>query len=256
MNDTVRHHDESASLVDTHCHIDLYPSPADVLQRCEAERIYTVAVTNAPSVFSHTQSLCGGKRYVRAALGLHPELMRTHAHELNLMWPLLDQTRYVGEIGLDYTTTDESERRVQRDAFDQILSHCATYGNKVLTVHSRRAAADVLAAVGQRFAGTVILHWFSGTLKQADAAAASGFYFSVNTAMIRSAASQKLIARLPPERILTETDGPFVTTGGRPSHPADTALVVEYLSRLWRTSTEDTRAGVLSNFHDLLTPSA
>ena len=55
----------------------------------------------------------------------------------------------------------------------------------------------------------MILHWFSGTYKELDQAIADGYFFSVNGAMVRSAKGQALVMRMPRERILTETDGPY-----------------------------------------------
>src|SRR5262245_48973135 len=99
---------------------------------------------------------------------MQPPLVAAGAAELAAVWPLLEQTRFVGEIGLDYVTQDQAERRLQRDLFARILERCAETGDKILTVHSRRSARDVIAAVGDRFPGTVILHWFSGTTAELD----------------------------------------------------------------------------------------
>ena len=58
--------------------------------------------------------------FIRAAVGLHPELVRTHGGEVERMSQMLDETRYVGEIGLDYTTPDKEERRRQQEVFAEI----------------------------------------------------------------------------------------------------------------------------------------
>ena len=63
------------ALVDAHCHIDLYQSPQAIVEQAEAQHIYTIAVTNAPSVFSHNAGLTAGSKYVRPTLGLRPELV-------------------------------------------------------------------------------------------------------------------------------------------------------------------------------------
>src|SRR5262245_6996076 len=99
--------------VDTHCHVDLFPNPADVIARAESAGICTIAVTNAPRVFAHTQALASKSQFVRAALGLHPELVATHGQELDRLLELLPQTRFVGEVGLDFVTTDQDVRRRQ-----------------------------------------------------------------------------------------------------------------------------------------------
>jgi TatD DNase family protein len=168
------------------------------------------------------------------------------------MWPLLEETRFVGEVGLDYVTKDEAERRLQRDVFARILERCASFGNKIVTVHSRRSARDVIAAVGHAFPGKVILHWFSGTPAEVDQALAQGLYFSVNPAMTLSRSGQSLIARIPRERTLTETDGPFVEVGGQPAQPKDVIRVIDFLAGLWGVPPTAVRETVAENFTQLL----
>lgn len=237
-----------ASLVDAHCHVDLYRDPQAIIDASESSRIYTLAVTNAPSVFRHTQQLVAGKKFVRAAVGLHPELARTHAHEVDQLASLLKVTRFVGEIGLDNTERDKEVRQTQRRVFDMILRQCATYGDKVLTVHSRRASRDVLDAIGTDYPGSVILHWFSGPLRDISVAAARGFYFSVNPAMIRSSNGQRIIASIPQDRLLTETDGPFTTIHERACEPGDVQEVVDFIAHQWDTDVLEMRAKVEDNF--------
>ena len=239
-------------LVDTHCHVDLYPNPMALVRRLEASRIYTLAVTNAPSVFRHTAVLTKGKRFVRPALGLHPQLAAERANELNIMWQQLPNTRYVGEVGLDYTTASSSERTKQRNVFDAIISRCHEAADKVLTVHSRRAAEDVVDAFGEAFRGTVILHWYSGPRRILERAVSRGFYFSINTAMAGSKRSMDMLNTIPREYVLTETDGPFVSNGGKPVQPEDIVSVVSALAESWQLSEAETRKVLYENFARLL----
>lgn len=240
-------------LIDTHCHLDLYPDPPALLRRIEAAGVQTIAVTNAPSVFFHTDQLAAKSRCVRAALGLHPELVKTHARERPLFWEQLPKTRFIGEVGLDYVTNDANERELQRQVFREVLDRCAATGDKVLTVHSRRAASDVIDMVGGGFRGVVILHWFSGSMREADRARLNGLYFSVNTAMIRSKSGQALIERMDPDFVLTETDGPFVTLGKEPAAPPDVSLVVRHLAGVWQMTEDEAREKVLTTFSRALT---
>jgi len=239
-------------LVDTHCHLDLYPDPAALLCRIEELRIYTIAVTNAPSVFSHTRRLTEKSRFVRAALGLHPELVKTHAHERELFWKHLPETRYVGEVGLDYITNDSADRALQREVFSEVLERCAAAGEKLITVHSRRAASTVIDMVGKDFPGTVILHWFSGTVREADRASANGLYFSINPSMVRTNSGKALIERMDPSRVLTETDGPFVSVGKEAATPPDTLIVIRHLATLWQVTETEAADRVLLTFRKTL----
>ncbi|HVS69822.1 MAG TPA: Qat anti-phage system TatD family nuclease QatD [Phycisphaerae bacterium] len=238
--------------VDTHCHVDLFPDPAAVVAACERARVYTIAVTNAPFVFKNTQELAATSTFVRPAAGLHPELVESHGEQIESLLDLLTQTRYVGEVGLDYVVKNDRLHERQRELFQRIISRCAKLGNKILTIHSRRAAKDVIAIIGENFPGRIILHWFSGSVKEAEDALAAGFYFSINVAMVRAASGRKIISLLPKDRVLTESDGPFVKENGEGALPTSVERVVESLSEIWKIGPEDCGALVFNNFRRLL----
>src|SRR5579871_2189875 len=138
-------------LVDTHCHVDLYPDYLAVIEEVEREKIATIAVTTTPSVFRACQELTDKKRFVRPALGFHPELAYQRQSELGILRELFGETRYIGEVGLDFITTDQPNRKAQRSVFDTVLEECAHYGDKIVTIHSRRAAAEVVEMIGPDF---------------------------------------------------------------------------------------------------------
>jgi TatD DNase family protein len=234
-------------LVDTHCHLDLFPDPTSVAREAEDRSISTIAVTNAPSLFFFTSNLAQSSRHIRAALGLHPELVATHGHEIDAFLATLYQTRYVGEIGLDYSSGDQDLRQKQRTILGRILTACAQAKNKVLTLHSRRAAGDVIDHIGKDFPGTVILHWFSGSQKELRRGLEFGFYFSVNPAMTQSESGRKLISLMPFDRILTETDGPFVRVGDSPAQPYDVRSVIGYLAKAWQKPGDAVEQQVVTN---------
>lgn len=241
-------------LHDTHFHLDLYPDPRSLLLQIEAARTHTVAVTNTPSVFPATAALVSEARYVRPAIGLHPELAAERRGELDLFWQHLPTTRYVGEIGLDYVTRDPHNRAHQRRVFSSIIERCDAAGGKVLTVHSRRAESDVIAAIGEGFNGSVVLHWYSGSFKNLELAVEHGFYFSVNPAMVKGKRFPALLDRIPRDRLLLETDGPFVSVENRPATPHDTAGVIRRVAHLWEMTAEEAARGIQQNFKSLLCP--
>jgi TatD DNase family protein len=242
---------KAGSRVDTHCHLDLFPDVAAAIRQTEAAGVLTVAVTNAPSVYSRLVEIVGTSDVIRVALGLHPELAHERQGELPLFHQLIERTKYVGEVGLDYTTPDEAQRRVQRMVLDAIVESCSRTGRKLVTVHSRRAADDVVDAFGV-FRGTYILHWYSGSLRALRRALANGAYVSVNPAMVRSESSMKLMSHVPQERILTETDGPFVAIGGRPAQPSDVDHAIQGLARLWEVNDDVAQDVVYNNFSRML----
>ena len=243
--------ERTQAFVDAHCHIDLYKLPQRVIEQAEIEHVYTIAVTNAPSVFAHTAALVAGSKYVHPAIGLHPELVHSHKHELEAFRTCLSQTRYVGEIGLDYSTSDEELRSAQRLVLSTIAGWVNDCGDKVLTVHSRRATRDVISILSG-IKAKIILHWFSGTKKELERAISCGFFFSVNSAMLHSETGRALVLQIPRERVLTETDGPFIQDGSAPATPTTVKATVRGLAELWGQSPDDLQAATLHNFRILL----
>lgn len=238
---------DPATFVDAHFHFDLFRQPAPLLSEIERLAVRTLAVTNAPSVFHHTLTISRSSRWLLPAVGLHPELVAERGHELAAMWPMLEQTRYVGEIGLDYVTNDSENRRRQKSVFSQIVARAAAYGDKVLSVHSRRSSADILSIIGERFPGMVILHWFSGTRRELERAVECGCYFSVGPAMVRSKTGLALVASIPRDRILTETDGPFVQVEANPAKPSDIPQVVKAIADIWEAEFSETKSVISRN---------
>lgn len=242
----------STVILDTHFHLDLSTDPASTVRQIDAARVYTVAVTNAPSVFPATENLVRGSKYVRAALGLHPELAVERAGEFALFRRYLPQTRYVGEVGLDYVTTVERDRKTQRRVFEAVIAECRAARGKVVTIHSRRAAADVIDVVGAGFPGAWILHWYSGSRTVLSRAISMGAYFSVNSAMAESEKSETLVREIPPDRILIESDGPFISIDGRPATPMALSGVVRRLAEWWKVDLTEARIRLSANARSLL----
>ncbi len=240
------------NFLDTHFHLDLFQNADQIASQINDARIYTIAVTNTPSVFHFTQSLERKYPYIRAALGLHPQLALERAAEIPLMWDLINETKYIGEIGLDYGKLTEDQKVAQRRIFDQIISKCAELGGKVLSVHSRGCAEDVISAIGPQFPGKVILHWYSGTIKQLELAISNGFYFSVNHQMTLSENGRKIISKIPIDRILTETDGPFVVINSVDATPLEIPATVIAIGKLLEIPFEQIKQNIFHNFKSLL----
>jgi TatD DNase family protein len=224
----------------------------ELLEETELAGIYTIAVTNTPSVFRRCVSLTENNRFVRTALGLHPQLVAQRHHELGLMLDMLDETRYIGEIGLDFVSNDLSERTLQERVFATILERCAAFPEKILTIHSRRSAAKVVSLIGNSYPCTVILHWFSGSQRELQEAIAAGFHFSANSAMLASEKGRKLLARIPRDRLLTESDGPFIKVHGKAARPKDIRQLVSGLAELFGISKEEMAETIYDNFRKIL----
>lgn len=242
-------------LVDFHCHLDLYPDFPSAIEMCEAAGIYTLTVTTTPKTWPHNLALTSKTKHVRAALGLHPQLVAERAGEIDLWESYLPQTRYVGEVGLDAGSKYYGSFDLQKQVFTRVLKACSSAGGKILTVHSSRAVKAVLDLIEQHLPsgqGKVVLHWFAGTKSEAIRAIDLGCYFSINAAMLENRSHQEVIAVLPRRRILTETDGPFIRTGVRPSQPTDIYSTIESFARLQGEEPSAVAAQIHDNLKVLL----
>jgi TatD DNase family protein len=236
--------------VDTHCHLDLYPDPPKTLD--EAGETIVVAATELPSRYRMLAARLRGDRRVRVALGLHPlRAESASALELGQLVRQLENVEYVGEVGLDFSAHGKETRTAQLRVFDRLLEQPALR-HKVVTVHSRGAEAAVVERL--RSAGVVaILHWYTGPLGLLPDALAAGLYFSINPAMLRSGKGRKVIAAIPRDRALTESDGPFAKVRGRAAGPGDMRWLTSELARLWGASPEEARQQVYDNLSQLYT---
>lgn len=225
-------------LLDTHCHVDAYADPRQVLIDARDAGIDVVAVTDSPDAYRRLRTRLGRAPGVTVALGLHPASRAAAAPgQLGRFFRMLPTAMWIGEVGLDFQPgIGKAERYRQQAAFDALLGH-DQIRSKLLTVHSRGAARETVAALATAKCRAV-LHWYSGSSGTADDALAAGLWFSVNPAMTRSARGRSLIERLPRGRVLCETDGPYCRSGARPAEPADVLVVVRALADHWTTDIE------------------
>jgi TatD DNase family protein len=238
-------------MIDTHCHIDLYPDPIKIAKESERLGIVTIGMTNLPSHFEMGYPHLAGFRKVRLALGMHPLHAEAHIDEFNKFKKNIDKTSYIGEIGLDFSREGYATKELQLETFRKILL-ALTGKKKLLSLHSRRAEKVVLDELVKNKIASAIFHWYSGPPGLIEEIAGHGYYFSVNPAMILSDNGKKIIARIPKGRMLTETDGPFIESFGSPVKPVDVRLVHQYLSDLWVSPLSAVVEQIHHNFNQLI----
>ncbi|MCP9630756.1 TatD family hydrolase [Rhodopseudomonas palustris] len=222
-------------LVDLHCHLDLYPDFEAMVSECDRLGIFTLAVTTTPKAWSRNHKLASSTKFVRAALGLHPQLVAERWKEIELWERLLDQTRYVGEVGLDAGPRYHSSLGRQTEVFRHILQCCARAGGKILSIHSVRSASKVLDLIEEEASDgrtRFVFHWFTGSVAEARRATELGCYFSVNAEMLSKERARAVVATIPDDRLLTETDGPFTWNGQISARPKDVGAALSLLGKM------------------------
>lgn len=240
-------------MIDFHCHLDLFPNPRQVVEECIARSIYVLSVTTTPSAWEGTLALAQHGSRIRTALGFHPQLADERYCELALFEEKLPETKYVGEVGLDGGPELRKTWQRQQEVFEHILKVCSSSGGKVLSIHSRRAASPVIDLLAKHpDAGVPVLHWFSGNASDLERAKSQGIWFSVGPAMLSSRKGREIAAKLPIDRVVTETDAPFAQLEGETLMPWMSELATEALADVWGLDVHQVQQQVLANFDMLV----
>lgn len=122
-----------------------------------------------------------------------------------------------------------------------------------MSVHSRRAAKAVLDALeAVRDAGRPIMHWFSGTQRELARAVDIGCWFSVGPTMLGTDRGRAVAAKIPWNRLLTESDGPFAQVGGRNALPWDAGTAEIALAEVWDVPLDEVQARLTGNLRTLV----
>lgn len=233
-------------LIDSHCHLHHYTNPEQLIIRCGKKRMRVLVMTVRPDEFPNCRQQLADWPSLIPCLGLYPLYLDTISRQLADFHRWLPESRYIGEVGLDYTA-EEKQRRNQRRVLTKLLDMATDiHPHPVVSLHSRRAAEDTLHAVRDS-PGTAIMHWFSGSPNLVENAP-EHIFFSINTAMLRSRNGKDILAALSPRQVLTETDGPYVNHAGQPATPFDLSVVIDSLAHRWQRTREQVLSIIESNF--------
>ena len=238
-------------IIDTHCHIDLYDNPEKLLRECEIKGVSVIAMTNLPSHFEMGFPFFRQSKTLRISLGLHPLFADKHKSEFNLFLRNLDKTSYIGEIGLDFSNEGIKTKEIQLDSFEKVLQIVSTK-KKILSIHSRRAEKEILELLVKYNIKNAIFHWYSGSTSLINKILDEGYYFSINPSMTTSPNGQSIISKIPINRILTESDGPFVQYNNKAIHPWDLKIVLDYIAMTKGINVTEIEKQIQSNFYNLI----
>jgi TatD DNase family protein len=225
-------------VIDTHAHLDPAEAPA-VLDRARAagvDRVVVVATTVSQA--AEALALAAAHDGVYACLGVHPHEAGSPA-DLGELRRLLrhDRAVAVGETGLDYFR-DYAPREAQRSLFELELALAAELGMPVV-VHTRAADEDTLTFL-EPFEGTVVLHCFSSPALL-EPALERGWYvsFAGNVTYPKAPELREAAARVPGDRILAETDSPYLAPQAVRGERNEPAYVVHTVAALAAARGED-----------------
>ena len=238
------------NLVDYHCHLDLFPDHAKAIKECENKKIYTLTMTTTPKAWPRNRDLTTRSLFVKAALGLHPQLVASHWQEIELWETYLTETRYIGEVGLDARPNFIGSLELQKKIFERVLRKCNQANGKILSIHSAHTAALVLDMINKYLDtehNRVVMHWFTGSKAEAQRAIDIGCYFSLNPQMLSTKRHHEMIAILPIEKMLTESDAPFCKYRGVQVQPGEVSIVHNTVAEIKKMDQLDITKIIRSN---------
>jgi TatD DNase family protein len=251
------------ALVDSHCHLDFpdYTEGVEPLLANMAQAGVSHALCVSVSLERFPGVLALAERYdnLFASVGVHPDHENAQEPSVAELVRLAAHPRIVaiGETGLDYYRSPREALAWQRDRFRTHIRAAKTAG-KPLIIHTRNAAEDTLAIMAEEGAEAVggVMHCFTESLAVAEQAMAMGFYISFSGIVTfkNAAAVREVASAVPLDRLLVETDAPYlapVPHRGKRNEPAYVVHVAETIARIKGIGLEDVARASWENFFRL-----
>ena len=245
-------------LFDTHAHIDDEQFSADreeVIIRAAEKGVKYILCAGADMASSAQAVLLAEKHLdVYAAVGVHPhdaKAMNEEDYQRLAEWAAQPKVVAIGEIGLDYYY-DLSDRDTQKTVFSRQLEVARQTG-KPFIIHDRDAHSDILNIVRKQAQGLQgVFHCFSGSLEMAKELLKMGYYLAIGGPVTfkNAAKVQRVAAQIPLDRLLVETDCPYLTPHphrGHRNEPAYVRLVAEEIARIRNISLEELATATTAN---------
>lgn len=197
-------------MIDFHCHPDLYNDNFKVIEKSRENNFKIVAMTNLPQLYRKYCEKFSNEKTINISLGYHPQLIEEYPNELNIFLKYVKEASFIGEVGLDISSKGTNNIELQKKIFESIVNECAKVGNKIISIHSRKTD-DIIFDFLKRSSCIYIMHWYTGNIKRLLNAMSSddNIYVSINSDMVHSYNSRKLIEAVPLSRMVLETDAPF-----------------------------------------------
>jgi len=259
-------------VTDSHCHIAGEEFIADldaVVERAKAagvSRALVILGAEDDAEIARAATVLTAWPQCRFAIGVHPHHAKVFesnpqaaAEKVAERLEALPEARAIGEIGLDYHY-DFSPRDVQQQVFRAQIRLAGELGLPVV-IHTREADADTVAILREEGKGALrgVLHCFTGGLSLARAGLDLGFHISLAGILTfpKAADLRATVKTLPPDRLLAETDSPYlapVPYRGKRNEPAYVAYVVAALADIHGLDAGDMARQTSANFHTLFRP--
>jgi TatD DNase family protein len=231
--------DAPVSMVDTHVHLPAYADPMGVVEGARARGMRLVSVTVSAAEAQANLFLRRDHPTISSFVGVHPSEAQPSKGSVDTLAPFWKDADGIGEIGLDPKYSEVSADSAQMQLFVAQVD-LAERLRKPIQVHSRGAEEACLSELEGRSLQSILLHWFEGEESLTRAIALPKSFVSFGPALLYSKKLLRIAKRVPPEAILTESDGPvpFAALGGAEG-PGLIPSVAFMLAEIWGKSVDE-----------------
>ena len=247
-------------LFDSHCHLnfsDFDPDRDEILKKCREEGIWMANVGTDYESSKGAVALAGKyDQGVYATIGVHPADNPSSGFDDAAFAGLItDRVVAVGETGLDYfhlpKENPDQAKQFQKELFEEQIAF-AQKNSLPLVIHCRDAYEDLLEILKANYSGEAIIHSFTDSYQTAKKFLDLGFYIALNGILMfdKSGRLAEVCKNMPSDRILTETDAPFLSPPphrGKRNEPLFVRYIAEKIAEIRSANSEEIFGQIFTN---------
>jgi TatD DNase family protein len=233
-------------MIDVHCHLeqkDYEKDRDEVIKKCKRELKAVITCCCHPDDFDLTMEMVGKyKNFVFATVSIHPEYIKEIEHlRVDDFLKKIEENKEkivgIGETGLDFKIEEPEWREKQKELFIKFIDLAKSL-NLPLVIHARKAFAEAIEILEKFGAKRVLMHFFTAK-ELLPKIIKNGWSISVNTTLLNSKKIKKIVRDLPIEKIMTETDSPWLGPNGTRNDPTSVKFVIERIAEIKKIDSKE-----------------
>jgi TatD DNase family protein len=226
-------------MIDIHCHLeqkDYEKDRDEVIKKCKKQLKAIISCCCHPDDFDLTMEMIEKhKNFIFATVSIHPEYIKEIEHlKADEFLKKIEENKGkivgIGETGLDFIIEEPEWREKQKELFIKFIN-LAKNLNLPLVIHARKAFAEAIEILEKCGAKRVLMHFFTAK-ELLPKIIKNNWSISVNTTLLNSKKIKKIVRDLPIEKIMTETDSPWLGPNGKRNDPTSVKFVIERIAEI------------------------
>lgn len=240
--------------IDCHTHLDFFEENIDkAIEYINKNEIITLANSMDIESYIKNKEYSKNSKFIKPCFGIHPWKAAEYKGNLEDLIPYIEESEIIGEIGLDYLwVEDKSTYDIQRKVFNFILEE-SIKRDKVINLHTKDAEEEIYEALKKFNYNKAIIHWYSGDIKILEKYIKLGCYFTISVDIGYSEKTNKVLSKIPMDKLLLETDGPTALewVNGEYGYPSEIKRVYKSIAEFKNIDLSDLINIIENNFKRL-----